>query len=176
MADFDLPPEPNFALHPDVETARADAECLFGRISSELRAFLPPAADIRHIGATAVAGCLTKGDLDIVVRVGAEDFIAADEALGMRFARNIGSKRTASFSSFEDVETSPHLGVQLTVAGGEDDYFHLFVEALRRDRKLAVQYNVLKKQFDGQPMDVYRAAKSAFVTTVLSRLDRESLP
>lgn len=174
MADFDLPPEPNFALHPDVETARAEGERLFERISSELRALLPSSADIRHIGATAVAGCLTKGDLDIVVRVGADDFIVADAALAARFARNLGSKRTASFSSFEDAETSPHLGVQLTVAGGEDDDFHLFVEALKRDPELVAQYNALKRQFDGQPMDVYRAAKGAFVTTVLSRLDRGS--
>lgn len=176
MADFDLPPEPDFALHPDVETARADAERLFGRISSELRVLLPPSTDIRHIGATAVPGCLTKGDLDIVVRVAAEDFIAADAALAARFARNIGSKRTDTFSSFEDGATSPHLGVQLTVAGGEDDYFHLFVESLMRDRELVALYNALKRQFDGQPMDVYRAAKSTFVTTVLSRLDRGLLP
>lgn len=176
MADFDLPPEPDFALHPDVETARGDAERLFERMSSELRAFLPSSVDIRHIGATAVTGCLTKGDLDIVVRVDAADFTAADAALVARFARNLGSKRTASFSSFEDAETSPHLGIQLTVAGGEDDDFHLFVEALTRDPALVAQYNALKRQFDGKSMDVYRAAKGAFVTTVLSRLDRRSLP
>lgn len=176
MADFDLSPEPDFALHADVETARADAERLFERVFSELRALLPSSADIRHIGATAVPGCLTKGDLDIVVRVGAEDFIAADAALAARFARNVGSKRTASFSSFEDAGTSPHLGVQLTVAGGEDDVFHRFVDALTQDPDLVAQYNALKRQFDGQPMDVYRAAKSTFVTTVLSRLDGGSPP
>src|SRR5688572_16960802 len=151
MTDFDMPPESNFVLHRDDAEARVDAERLFGRVSSELRALLPSAADIRHIGATAVPGCVTKGDLDIVVRVAAEDFPTTDQALAGRFSRNVGSKRTASFSSFEDGHVSPHLGIQLTVAGGEDDNFHLFVEALRRDRKLVAQYNALKREFDGQP-------------------------
>ncbi|MBN8911371.1 MAG: GrpB family protein [Rhizobiales bacterium] len=170
MGSSEQPPESDFSLHPDHDRARADAERLFERIAAELRRTLPASADIRHIGATAVPGCLTKGDLDIVVRVAAEDFCAADAALAARFARNVGSKRSESFSSFEDGSTSPHLGIQLTTAGGEDDYFHLFVDALRQDPELVTQYNALKRDFDGQPMDIYRAAKSAFVTRVLSRL------
>lgn len=172
MTDFELPPEPVFSLHRDAAEARAHADRLFGHVSSELRALLPPSADIRHIGATAIPGCVTKGDLDIVVRVASVDFLTADGALAGRFSRNIGSKRTANFASFEDAATSPHLGIQLTVVDGEDDYFHLFAEALMRDPELVARYNALKRQFDGQPMDVYRAAKSAFVTRVLSGLDR----
>jgi len=169
MGTSDLPPEPDFSLHPNHDRARADAERLFEHIAAELRRMLPASADIRHVGATAVPGCLTKGDLDVVVRVPAEAFAESDTALAGRFARNVGSKRTEGFSSFEDTETSPHLGVQLTVAGGEDDHFHLFVEALKQDRKLTARYNALKRQFDGQPMEVYRAAKSAFVREVLNR-------
>lgn len=169
MVRSDLPAEPAFSLHPDQELARSSAERLFARIAAELRALLPQSADIRHVGATAVPGCLTKGDLDIVVRVDASEFAAADRALAARFARNSGSKRTDTFSAFEDAGTTPHLGVQLTVAGGEDDYFHLFADALRRDPELVAAYNALKLRFDGQPMDVYRAAKSAFIGEVLGR-------
>jgi GrpB-like predicted nucleotidyltransferase (UPF0157 family) len=171
VINVDPPSEPDFALHRDPAEARADAERLFERIATELAALLPPSADIRHIGATAVPGCLTKGDLDIVVRIAAEDFSAADAVLAARFARNLGSKRTASFASFEDAATSPHLGIQLTVAGGEDDSFPLFVGALKRDTELVAAYNALKRDFDGKPMEVYRAAKAVFVTRVLSRLD-----
>ncbi len=128
---------------------------------------LPASADIRHIGATAVPGCLTKGDLDIVVRVAAADFATADVVLAARFARNTGSTHTDTFSAFEDADTSPHLGVQLAVAGSPDDCFHTFAEALRRDPHLLTEYNILKQGFDGQPMDVYRAAKSAFIERVL---------
>lgn len=163
----EAPTEPDLALHRNADQARADAERLFERVASELKTLLPSSADIRHIGATAVAGCLTKGDLDIVVRIAAHDFVQADDALAARFARNVGSKRTETFSSFEDKATTPHLGIQLTVAGGEDDDFHLFVDALRRDPDLVARYNALKRQFDGQPMDVYRTAKSAFIGDVL---------
>lgn len=128
---------------------------------------LPASADIRHIGATAVPGCLTKGDLDIVVRVAAADFAAADVVLAARFARNTGSTHTDTFSAFEDADTSPHLGVQLAVVGSPDDCFHTFAEALKRDPQLLTEYNILKQSFDGQPMDVYRAAKSAFIERVL---------
>ena len=166
------PHEPAFALHPDANRARADADRLYTRIRALLTTILPPSADIRHVGATAVPGCLTKGDLDIVVRIAAEDFAQADDALASRFARNIGSKRTDTFSSFEDATTLPHLGIQLAAAGGEDDSFHLFADALLQDPELVAQYNALKRASDGEPMDVYRTKKSAFVTNVLRRLGR----
>jgi GrpB-like predicted nucleotidyltransferase (UPF0157 family) len=171
MSRSDMPAEPNFVLHRDDVEARVNAERLFERVRNELGALLP-SADIRHVGATAIAGCLTKGDLDIAVRVAADQFVIADAALAARFARNIGSGRTDTFSSFEDPGVSPHLGIQLAVAGSEDDFFHHFADALNQDAELIAQYNALKLQFDGQPMDVYRAAKGVFVTTVLGRVGR----
>lgn len=125
--------EPDFSLPPDQRQARAAAQELFVQIAPTLRNMLR-SADIRHVGATAVAGCLTKGDLDIVVRIGAEDFIAADATLGAHFARNTGSVRTNTFSSFEDRSTTPHLGIQLTVVGAPYDFFHTFVEALEYEQ------------------------------------------
>lgn len=169
MTTSDLPPEPDFALHADPAEARTAAERLFVRIAAMLRDLLPASADIRHIGATAVPGCLTKGDLDIVVRVPQAAFAAAEMALAARFARNVGSKRTETFSSFEDAATSPHLGIQLAVAGSADDMFHLFVAALLEDPELVATYNALKRRFDGAPMPVYRAAKDTFIAEVLNR-------
>lgn len=123
MGRSDLPGEAVFSLHPDPDVARAEAERLFARVEEELRSLLSAPADIRHVGATAVPGCLTKGDLDVVVRVEADAFVEADRALSVRFPRNDGSKRTDSFSAFEDSGVVPHLGIQLTVVGGADDYF-----------------------------------------------------
>jgi GrpB-like predicted nucleotidyltransferase (UPF0157 family) len=159
--------EPAFKLV-DTERAREDAATLFDAISMSLKAVLPPTADVRHIGATAVPGCLTKGDLDVVVRVAAEDFNDADSALAARFKRNDGSTRTNAFSAFEDVSSYPHLGVQLTVVGGEFDLFHQFVEALQRSPALVREYNALKRTHDGGDMTVYRKAKAAFVEKVLA--------
>ena len=159
--------EPDFSLHPDPALARAAAHELFERTATILRGLLPASADIRHIGATAAPGCLTKGDLDIVVRVEAVDFAAADSAIATLLARNTGSTHTDTFSAFEDGGTSPHLGVQLVVAGSPDDCFHSFAEALQRDPDLLARYNDLKRQYDGHPMDVYRAAKDAFIALAL---------
>ncbi len=159
--------EPDFSLHPSPAAARAAAEALFERIAPVLRRELPLSAEIRHIGSTAIPGCLTKGDLDIVVRVHPTDFQAADEALAARFARNAGSMRSSSFASFEDHTQSPHLGIQLTTIGAANDFFHLLVERLQCDPALLRSYNALKTRFDGHPMAEYRAAKDAFIAEVL---------
>ncbi|HRN84451.1 MAG TPA: GrpB family protein [Hyphomicrobium sp.] len=171
MGRSDLPDAAVFSLPSDQDAARRDASRLFARVEAELRALLPASSDIRHIGATAVSGCLTKGDLDVVVRVEGVTFAESDRVLSERFARNAGSKRTDSFSAFEDGEAVPHLGVQLTVKGGPDDYFHSLTDALNRDPALVDAYNALKRRFVGQPMESYRDAKSAFIRDVLARQD-----
>lgn len=159
--------EPTFQLV-DTEPAREKAQQLFERVRNLLVFLLPSDADIRHIGATAVPGCLTKGDLDIVVRVPDVAFQQADTLLAKYFVRNEGSIRTASFSAFEDASTDPHLGIQLTMIGGQHDFFHLFAEALRRSPDLVSEYKSLKLHHEGNDMAVYRAAKDAFVERILT--------
>ncbi|MFM9942636.1 MAG: GrpB family protein [Hyphomicrobiaceae bacterium] len=153
----------------DTEQARAAALALFDSLMPLLTSRLPPSADIRHIGATAVPGCLTKGDLDIVVRVPPEDFSAAEAALSKLFARNVGSARTHDFSAFEDASRNPPLGIQLTAIGGEFDSFHHFVEALLASPQLVAAYNALKRDWNGAGMADYRKAKDEFVARVLER-------
>ena len=163
-----MPDSPYFMLHPDTAAARRAADALFREVAAALEAMLPASAQLRHVGATAVPGCLTKGDLDIVVRVPAADFADAEQMLAARYARNSGSLRTETFASFEDAGTSPHLGIQLAVIDGPEDFFHLFADALLSDRRRIDGYNALKRTFDGKPMDEYRDAKGTFVAKVLS--------
>lgn len=152
----------------DPELARLRAERLFEQTRAALQTVLPM-ADIRHIGATAIRGCLTKGDLDIVVRVPSDDFTHAEAVLSNRFSHNKESTRTSDFAAFEDVATDPHLGIQLTTIGGPFDFFHEFVEALGASPQLVREYNALKSSHDGHEMAVYRAAKDAFIDRVLTR-------
>ncbi len=166
MNDSQRDEEPPFRLV-DPDLARAAAHRLFEVVSGTLRKLLPAAAEVLHIGATAVPGCLTKGDLDIVVRVPAQDFASADAVLAGLLARNEGSIRTDTFSAFEDGASDPHLGVQLAVIDGPFDTFHLFAEALRRSPQLVAEYNDLKRRYDGAEMQTYRAAKDVFVERVL---------
>ncbi|WP_409565266.1 GrpB family protein [Methylobacterium sp. J-078] len=154
----------------ETEGTAALADALYARIRSVLRPALPPSADIRHVGATAIPGCLTKGDLDLVVRVDAADFPTAEACLAARFARNAGSIRTADFAAFADDGQPLPLGIQLTVKGGPFDVFHHFADALRGDARLLERYNTLKTRCDGLPMDAYRAEKARFIAGVLDRL------
>jgi GrpB-like predicted nucleotidyltransferase (UPF0157 family) len=158
-----------FVIHPDTQAACRKAAQLFNARSIELRAILPASADIRHVGATSIPGCLTKGDLDIVVRVPAGGFHEADHALSLAYSRNIGSVRTDTFCAFEDAAATPHLGIQLVAIGTELDVFHLFAEALLSKPDLVAHYNALKRQHDGGPMQDYRDAKDAFIAAVLAR-------
>lgn len=168
-----MPVPDRFHIAADHEHARDAAERLFAVVKQQLIAVLPKTSEFLHIGATSVPGCLTKGDLDIVVRVEREDFQATEAALAARYARNSGSVRTNEFAAFEDSACMPHLGIQLTVKGGEFDVFHRFAAALRADPALVRRYNELKRAYDGQPMDRYRAAKDAFVRDALRGVSAE---
>lgn len=159
----------HFVLTPDAAAAAALAEAKFAELLEQLVPRLPGGAQVVHIGATAIPGCLTKGDLDIVVRVSPTSFAAAEAVLADLFNRNTGSVRSTSFAAFQDEQAQPPLGIQLTAIGGEFDDFHRFVERLRQEPGLIEAYNDLKRRFDGKSMDDYRAAKREFVATVLRK-------
>ena len=146
------------------------AEQAFAAWAVTLAAILPPNAEIEHIGATAVPGCLTKGDLDILVRVARADFAAAEAALAARFDRNLGSVRTSEFAAFADEAADPPLGVQLAVRGGELDDFLAFRDLLRADPALLAAYNALKRRHHGGSMQAYRSEKDALIARALADL------
>lgn len=137
--------------------ARA-AERLFRRLRLRI-ARRAPAAEILHIGATALRGLPTKGDLDIVVRVPQSRFDHAERVLAALFARNLGSDRSNSFASFKDDGCVPPLGVQLVVIGSEHDDFHIVTSLIAADPSLRRRVVLLKRRFDGRSMERYRAAK-----------------
>ena len=151
----------------DTQDASQKAKQLFAEVRLQILEFIPH-ADIRHIGATAVSGCLTKGDLDLVVRVPPDDFEDADRVLSQLYPRNKGSGQTSTFSAFEDASRDPHLGVQLVSADGPFDFFHQFAEALNGSPDLLHAYNTLKREYVGRDMATYRRAKDAFVEKVLA--------
>ena len=143
------------------------AQTAFEAVRWSLVGILPPSTVVLHVGATAVSGCLTKGDLDIAIRVSQADFASTDVILADRFARNIGSVRTSEFSAFEDRAHALPVGIQLAVRGSSFDFFHSFTDALREDSELVLRYNNLKLAHRGKPMIDYRVAKDAFITEVL---------
>jgi GrpB-like predicted nucleotidyltransferase (UPF0157 family) len=151
---------------------REQAAAAFERYQARLLALLPQ-AEIQHIGSTAIPGALTKGDLDIVVRVSQTEFDAAEAALATHYERNTGSTRTASFASFKDDSADPPLGIQLVVRGSALDDFCAFRDFLATHPAYLTEYNQLKQAAHGQAMDTYREQKSRFVERIL-RLAKES--
>lgn len=146
----------------DAPLVFAKADRLFAQEGARIRAELP-AAEIVHVGSTAISGSLTKGDLDIAVRVFPAQFAEAEERLAGMYARNTGSDRNDVFSAFLDASTDPELGVQLVVIGSDYDRFGAWLEMLRGSASLRREYDDLKRRFEGEPMDVYRAAKAQFI-------------
>lgn len=156
-----------FKLQPNEHETRTAAEALFQQVKKQLSEHVPSGTEILHVGATAIPGCLTKGDLDIVIRADDKHFADVEAMLAKRYLRNAGSIRTDYFSAFEDGSTVPHLGIQLVKKDGEYDFFHTFTDALREAPELVQRYNALKAAYDGKPMEAYRAAKAEFVGKVL---------
>jgi GrpB-like predicted nucleotidyltransferase (UPF0157 family) len=123
---------------------------------------LLPGADIQHVGATAVPGSLTKGDLDIQVRVTAADFADAEAVLAAHYQRNAKSDRAIGFASFTDEKAQPPLGVQLTAIDSPEDRFYRFRDVLRAHPPLREAYDTLKRGWEGRSIAGYRAEKAAF--------------
>ncbi|PGZ90952.1 GrpB family protein [Bacillus sp. AFS029533] len=123
---------------------------------------LLPEADVQHVGSTAIPNSLTKGDLDIQVRVIPEQFQKAVNELKNVFELNEGSIKTDTFRAFKNDSNDPPLGVQLTIVDSEFDFFWKFRDILLLNDAYRVEYDNLKRKFEGKEMDDYRECKNKF--------------
>jgi GrpB-like predicted nucleotidyltransferase (UPF0157 family) len=128
---------------------------------------LVPDAEVLEVGSTAVPGVVGKGDLDLLVRVPAEAFASTRAVLDKALRRNAGQLSNDEYQGYH-LDSPLDAAVQLTVKGSDYDDFERFLDALRADPKLVIAYNLLKKRYDGQPMELYRKAKQQFVERVLA--------
>jgi GrpB-like predicted nucleotidyltransferase (UPF0157 family) len=125
-----------------------------------------PGAVVEHIGATAIAGAWSKGDIDLLVRVPAVRFADAVAALRSLYAPHQLENWSATFASF--VLPGAAVGAQLVASGGpEDTEFLRFRERLSSEPALLAEYNDLKRSHEGGSEEEYRAAKGAFVRRVV---------
>ncbi|MGH7780977.1 MAG: GrpB family protein [Candidatus Binataceae bacterium] len=144
----------------------AETRARFDTVCRRVQTILPVSADIEHVGATAIPGCLSKGDVDLCVRVTQVAFTACDTALERHFQRNTVSERNESFSAFQD--QAANTGIQLVVIGSSLDVFTTFRDLLLKNPNLLAEYNQLKKQYHGKSMTEYRQAKGDFIQNALS--------
>ncbi|MFJ7738390.1 GrpB family protein [Lysinibacillus sp. NPDC097287] len=127
-----------------------------------------PKADVQHVGSTAVPYSLTKGDLDIQVRVTPELFLLAVQTLSSLYELNEGSIKTDCFRAFKDDSTVPPLGVQLTIIDSEYDFFWKFRDVLLLNDIFRMEYDELKREFEGKEMGEYREAKNRFFQKIMT--------
>lgn len=159
-------------VRPSVELADATRAAFDHHREQVLR--LLPDAEVEHVGATSVPGALTKGDLDVLVRVRATEFARAVAALRIAYAVHQLHNWTPTLASFTDPASSaPPVGVQLVVAASASDaLFGPFRDALIADPALLAEYNALKLRLDGESYERYTPTKGAFIDDVLQKLSR----
>ena len=89
-----------------------------------------PLADIQHIGSTAIPGSITKGDLDIQVRVSKKEFEKAKKYFEKLYDVNQPENWSDTFASFKNANSFEiPVGIQLTVIGSP--YDNLFQSQLK---------------------------------------------
>jgi GrpB-like predicted nucleotidyltransferase (UPF0157 family) len=145
---------------------KCDAEKTFTS-QRELIQGLIPNADVQHVGSTAIPNSLTKGDIDIQIRVSKVQFTQAVEALSTVYESNEGSVKTNEFRAFKDDANTPPLGIQLTVKGSELDFFWKFRDVLLQNNQYRIEYDELKRSFEGLEMEAYREAKNLFFSKIM---------
>jgi GrpB-like predicted nucleotidyltransferase (UPF0157 family) len=126
---------------------------------------LVPGADVKHVGASAVPGALTKGDLDLLVSVPAVAFDRAQRALGERYADHQPESWTATFASFrqEPADEIP-VGIQLVESGSDEERRFLeWRDRLSGEPGLLADYNSFKRSQVGASLDRYTAEKAGFI-------------
>ncbi len=130
-----------------------------------------PGADVRHSGGTSLGDALTRGDVDIHVRVEPERFEEARDALERLYARHREEIWQDGFATFVgEPSAGVAVGVALTATGSAHDRrFVRAWELLEADPALLRQYNALKLRHRRGDAAVYEAEKAAFFTQLVER-------
>jgi GrpB-like predicted nucleotidyltransferase (UPF0157 family) len=123
---------------------------------------LIPGADVQHVGSTALPDFLTKGDLDIQIRVSAASLEEGKARLLQRYALLRGGFAEVDGISLHGERASTSIGIHLTVVSGSCDFQWKHREALAARPDLRAEYESLKRQFHGKSMQGYREAKGRF--------------
>jgi GrpB-like predicted nucleotidyltransferase (UPF0157 family) len=137
-------------------------------VASSLRELLSQ-CQIEHIGATALPDGVTKGDVDINIRVSSDDFAGAVETLRRRFPVAQPDNWSSTFASFSDSSRALPVGLQVTVIGSADDFLVPLRDLMRTDAALRREYDRVKRAAATLGPDGYWNAKNEFLTEVVAR-------
>ncbi|MDX5935188.1 GrpB family protein [Acidithiobacillus thiooxidans] len=145
------------------------ASAAYESVVDELSPLLTDAR-FEHIGASAIPGAISKGDLDICIVVDAlkhRDTVEALEALG--YVVKTGTLRTPELCMLVSPRRDLDIALQIVAAGSEFEFFMHFRDALLANACLVHQYNEIKRKFASFSPDCYRNEKAKFILSVLER-------
>ncbi len=133
----------------------------------ERLARLVPTGELSLTGASSVPGALTRGDVDLHLRVRAQDFRAAVAVLADVYAVVHPEIWTSTLATFA-VDAPIPAGVAVTPIGSEHDLRFTRAWSLLASRpELLRAYNEMKLAHAGRPVADYEAAKSAFFSRLV---------
>lgn len=154
-------------LQPDQYQAKAEA--VFTAVASELAQLLP-AARVEHIGASAVPGALSKGDVDVCVVVSPGELSTAVATLQESgYVPKQETLRTPELCMLVAPSEDIDLALQVIAEGSQFEFFIRFRDALRSEPDLVQEYNRIKLDSICLGENGYRDAKSCFIEAVLQR-------
>ena len=143
-------------------------EGILDRVFARLRVLVPD-AELHHVGATAISGSLTKGDVDVLVRVSPARFQATVEVLQAHFAVKQPMNWTSDFASFgDDTGYELPLGIQLFVRDSSGDFLLFLRDYFIANPDALADYNRLKMAHADEGPEGYWKAKDAFLAKILA--------
>lgn len=125
-----------------------------------------PEFELEHIGSSAIAGAITKGDIDIYLEVPQSHHpLAIRILLQLGLTIKLDTHRDASLCMLEHRD----FAMQVVAKDSEYVFFKTFRDALNGDPHLVEGYNTLKQRASNQSEDEYRRIKGEFIKQVLAR-------
>ena len=145
--------------------SRPSVERIFRALQRDLQRLLP-GVHVEHVGGTSVPGLLTKGDLDVQVRVDAENFASYSRILSDLYEPNKGGFWCKDGRSFKHQEGPIPIGLHLTVIGGSCDVQWKHRDALLQSPTLRRELNALKARTRDWSEEQYYQVKDVFFSKI----------
>lgn len=122
-----------------------------------------PNIQVKQIGGTFIPNALTKGDIDILVRVKHENFNKTIKKLEIVFKPNNKELWTKDFAIFKDQITfSEKIDILVVTIDSKEDIRSKATDLLKKDVKFLSEYNRLKIKYSGGNEAKYKIAKTKF--------------